>query len=308
MESLVGMRIVLSWGATPYDLDSRLIYRSKNGAEQHIDYSIKDGIGAHLDVDDTDSFGPETITITKIQPNQSYIYAVSDYSNHDIPRSRALSRSGAKVFVYTGRSLVKTYSVPLDREGNIWTVFRIEQNGQITDLNAINGVAYLGKLSGGTISRDSYDARRNKIPSIRREFADNAALSRTISASINPAAIEQNSLGEKAYHNGDIELSIDYYKNAVEIDPNFAQAYSNMGLSYLKLNRFSESIWANRNAISLASGEGANIVRASSYYNIARLYEQDKEYSEALRYYELAKSANNNPTYDKAIARVKAKR
>ncbi|MDR0747432.1 MAG: tetratricopeptide repeat protein [Helicobacteraceae bacterium] len=295
MKSLDGMRIVLSWGAAPKDLDSRLIYKAVNGVEQHIYYDNRNGVGADLDVDDIDSFGPETITITKLQSSQSYIYAVTDYSNFDKPKSRALSNSGAKVFVYTGQSLVKTYNVPLNQAGNIWTVFRVDPNGQITDLNAINGFKY-------------FDSQRNKLVSMIRQFADSAALSRTINDSVNPAAIEQNRLGENAYHSGNIEGSIGFYQNAVAYDPNFAQAYSNMGLSYLKLNRFSESIWANRNAISLASGEGANIVRASSYYNIARLYEQDKIFAEALRYYELAKSENDNPTYDKAIARVKAKR
>ncbi|MDR2639014.1 MAG: tetratricopeptide repeat protein [Helicobacteraceae bacterium] len=290
MKSLDGMRIVLSWGATPADLDSHLVYKA-SGGDQHIYFGEKKGVGANLDVDDTTSYGPETITINKLQPNQTYIYAVADYTNKGNPQRRALAGSGAKVFVYTGQSLVKTYNVPLDLAGNVWTVFRVDPNGQITDLNAINGLAY----TAGALS-DSI-----------RGFSDSAALNRTINASINPAAIEQNRLGEKAYHGGDIEGSINYYKNAVDIDPNFAQAYSNMGLSYLKLNRFSESIWANRNAISFAGGEGGNIVRASSYYNIARLYEQDKNFSEALRYYELAKSENNNATYDKAIARVKAK-
>ncbi|MBM4779682.1 MAG: hypothetical protein GQE15_18415 [Archangiaceae bacterium] len=38
------------------------------------------------------------------------------------------------------------------------------------------------------------------------------------------------------------------------------------------LNRNGEPLWANRKAIALASDADANVVRASSYYNIARIY------------------------------------
>jgi tetratricopeptide (TPR) repeat protein len=286
MKTLDGMRIVLSWGAQPRDLDAHLFF-----GDGHVYFNNKRGLNAYLDVDDTDSYGPETITIEKIRPNETYIYAVADYTNSDVPSTYALSHSGAKVFVYAGRSLVKTYNVPQDLRGNVWTVFKIEPNGQITDLNAINGVFY-----------DPVG-----LPIFVKEFANNVEVLRHIYDSIAPEAVDMNNLGEKAYHAGDIDTSIRYYQQAVNIDPNYAQAYSNMGLSYLKLNRFSESIWANRNAIARANGGDANTVRASSYYNIARLYERDKNYKDALRYYQFAKAENANPVYDKAIARMQSK-
>jgi hypothetical protein len=295
MKSLDGMRIVLSWGAAPDDLDSHLLY----GVNGHIFFDDKSGRGAKLDVDDTDSFGPETITIENLQPNQTYIYAVADYTNAGKPRASALSRSGAKVFVYAGSSLLKTYGVPRDRdlEGNVWMVFRIDPNGQITDLDAINGVNYYGGVN------EVKSALASKI----RQFADGAAITKAVGASAVKEAEELNKLGEKAYHAGDIEGSIYFYQAAARLDPTFAQAYSNMGLSYRKLNRFSESMWANRKALSLANGDDARIVRASSFYEIARLYEQNKDFALSIRYYEQAKSENDNPAYDKAIARVKVK-
>ncbi|MCW8631650.1 hypothetical protein OQH38_16240, partial [Acinetobacter baumannii] len=55
---LGSMRIVLTWGEKPLDLDSHLNY-----SNQHIYWSNKEGHQANLDVDDRDSYGPETITI-----------------------------------------------------------------------------------------------------------------------------------------------------------------------------------------------------------------------------------------------------
>lgn len=52
------IRIVLSWGLDPRDLDSHL---TGNGI--HVYYSNKNAQGINLDVDDVSGYGPETITI-----------------------------------------------------------------------------------------------------------------------------------------------------------------------------------------------------------------------------------------------------
>ncbi len=100
MTSLDGMRVVLSWGEKPFDLDSHLIFPGG-----HIYFDSKEGTDANLDVDDTDSYGPETVTISKKHFGESYIYAVQDYSNKGLPNSNYLSASKARVFVYVGSSL-----------------------------------------------------------------------------------------------------------------------------------------------------------------------------------------------------------
>jgi hypothetical protein len=45
-------------------------------------------------------------------------------------------------------------------------------------------------------------------------------------------------------------------------------------------------------------------VRASSYYNIGRLYEDASRFSDALTNYRAAKREKANAAYDSAIARV----
>lgn len=126
MTNLDGLRVVLTWGATPRDLDSHMIFPGNN-----IYFGSKQGTDAHLDVDDTTSYGPETITLEKKHYGESYVYAVHDFSNGGNPSSRALSDSQAKVFVYMGQSLVRTYYVPQNRSGNLWTVFRMTGSGDL---------------------------------------------------------------------------------------------------------------------------------------------------------------------------------
>ncbi|MGL9551353.1 hypothetical protein QWJ20_04240 [Pectobacterium sp. S5] len=286
MKSLDGMRIVLTWGEKPADLDSHLIYPGN-----HIYFSHKKGRDANLDVDDTDSFGPETITIDKKRLGESYIYAVHDYSNGDKANSLALSASSAKVFVYVGSSQVRSYSVPLNKTGNIWTVFRLNPNGDFEDINAV-GEADFSKVKDSDVLPMVLNPAQTTV-----SVTGNAALAKNL-----------NRDGEAAYGRGELEQATTLFLAAIDQDSAFGQAYSNLGLTYQKRGNIAEAIWANRKAIALANGSNAATTRASSYYNIAKIYENAGQFSDALQHYELARSEKSNTVYDKAIERMKAKR
>ena len=97
---------------------------------------------ATLDVDDVDSFGPETITLTlsgEIATDGVFRYLVHNYSNLYDPLSEELSLSGASVRIYKGNNLVRTYNVPVNMEGTLWTVFEIRDG----NLYQINTITYL---------------------------------------------------------------------------------------------------------------------------------------------------------------------
>jgi hypothetical protein len=132
------VRIVLTWGETPWDLDSHLFtpYDSAFGDNTyHIWYGNKtDAVGNNLDVDDTDSYGPETMTIPVLR-NGLYKYYVADFTNciRDNPTSYDLSYSGAMVNVYTSNGLTATFTVPVNTPGVIWEVFEI-RNGSIVPI------------------------------------------------------------------------------------------------------------------------------------------------------------------------------
>lgn len=283
MEDLDGMRIVLSWGRSPSDLDSHLSYPNN-----HICYYHKEGTNANLDVDDTDSFGPETITIEKRTPNQKYIYAVHDFSDKDRIDNETLSNiSNAKVFVYIGNTLIKSYDVPKRKKGTVWVVFMIDESGNIVDINNFE-------------NSNSWEGVRSLLSNYRYSSTS----SNSITENDRQRALEINKKGENYYHNGSLEQAINYYQQALEYNPFDGQIYSNLGLAFSKIGRNAEAIWANREAIKFAND---NTVKASSYYNIAKIYENSGQYSSALSHYNLAKENKENPVYDKAILRVKAK-
>jgi len=124
------LRAVLTWGKTPYDLDSHLTGPTPDGNKFHIYYSRKnsyyeDVIYNTLDVDDVDSFGPETVTINKLVDG-TYNYYVHDFTNRDVTTSPQLSLSNAVVQVYDnhGKTL-KTFNVPVGGKGTVWHVFTL---------------------------------------------------------------------------------------------------------------------------------------------------------------------------------------
>ncbi len=283
MQSLDGMRVVLSWGQTPTDLDSHIVYPGN-----HIYFQAQQGLDANLDVDDTDSFGPETITLEKKHFGETYVYAVRDFTNGSRAMASDLSNSQAKVFVYVGQSLVRTYYVPKNQVGNLWTVFRITGAGEFQDINSFADVN--GDALGGVLQPLQDDAQ--------------VINPQAVSAAAQGTAKALNVKGEAAYHDSDLEQAIDFYRQAIELNNAYGQAYSNLGLAYQKAGRTAEAIWANRKAIGLASGATAATVRASSYYNIARIYEAAGQRDDALSQYQLAKQQKANPVYDKAIERL----
>lgn len=284
MKNLDGMRVVLTWGAEPQDLDSHISYPGN-----HIFWNSKNGTDGKLDVDDRDGFGPETITLTKKHEGETYVYSVHDYSDVNAPGTDALSKSEAKVFVYVGQSLVRTYYVPTGKKGNLWTVFRITGEGEFQDINSIRGVNANPATIGSEVASYGNDATRvvaeNRTSDTVRAKAKNVA-------------------GEKAYREGRLDDAISLFQEATELDGSYGQAYGNLGLVYQKAGRSAEAIWANRKALALASGPNAATIRAGAYYNIGRIYEDANELSEALTAYMAARAEKANPVYDNAVERL----
>lgn len=282
LKNLNSMRIVLNWGENPSDLDSHLSYKN-----QHIYWDKKQGLSANLDVDDTDSYGPETVTIEKRLENQYYVYSVHDFSDRESPDTRNLANSQAKVMVYAGESLIRSYYVPTGKAGNLWTVFRISPEGEIQDINQISGTRAGADRIGSTVS--TYQNQATRVNQV------------AVSASDQARAKTLNLKADQAYKNNQFEQAAILYQQSIDYNPNVGQTYSNLAVSYQKLNRSSEALWANQKAIALATN---NNTKAYSYYNIGRIYENNQDYAEALRHYQQANQFKPSPAYDEAIRRV----
>ncbi|MFP4698504.1 MAG: S-layer homology domain-containing protein [Eubacteriales bacterium] len=132
------IRIVLTWGDTPRDLDSHLTGPTEDESRFHIYFVYKEyGDYANLDLDDINCYGPETTTIVQ-QTNGIYRFTVHDYTNEEAEYSTDLANSDATVKIYRGEYLIKTYHVPNDQDGIVWNVFELNGN----ELNSINQMSY----------------------------------------------------------------------------------------------------------------------------------------------------------------------
>ncbi|XKH50521.1 cell wall-binding repeat-containing protein [Chryseomicrobium palamuruense] len=134
------LRVVLTWGEYPRDLDSHLKGTFNSGESFHIYFANKSYYGdsfleAFLDIDDTDSFGPETVTLYSPRDGK-FEYFVHDYSAYNDTTSNELSSSEATVHVYSENRLVRTFYVPTNKTGIIWNVFKLE-NGIIIPVNTL---------------------------------------------------------------------------------------------------------------------------------------------------------------------------
>lgn len=134
-------RIVMTWGNVPEDLDAHLRGISTLGEDVHIYYKSRDGEGCHMDIDDSDYYGPETVTITFLNSLSGLRYAVHNFTDKDCEKfgtnADALARSNVVVKVYKGDTLVKTYRVPANIKGTLWTVFAMDAEGNLMDINAM---------------------------------------------------------------------------------------------------------------------------------------------------------------------------
>jgi tetratricopeptide (TPR) repeat protein len=233
-QRLDAFRVVLNWGQTPSDLDLHAVYE-----DNHVFFQKKQGADAFLDVDDTNGSGPETLTVNKRRAGAKYVFAIHNYSAGGKYGTDALSNtSQAKVFVYVGESLIKSYYVPTQRKGALWVLFAIDEDGAFTDIDNVVDIAennriqpYLRQLT-----------QRTNFGFPTRSSANNVA-----------SAKELNRQGEEALNADRAEQAVELFRQATALDPNLGAAYTNLSKAYAKLSRTAEATWAERKAKDLAS-------------------------------------------------------
>lgn len=149
------LRVVLSWGEKPKDLDLHMFgpsaldperryhiywwdpfYYGEYYDEENDEILENETILGNLDIDDVESYGPETITLQNILVNGMYSFYVHDFSNCSEYYSTELSKSNAKIQVYSENILVYTFNVPVNEEGTVWHVFDYDKaNNAIVPVN-----------------------------------------------------------------------------------------------------------------------------------------------------------------------------
>ncbi|MCK4762912.1 MAG: hypothetical protein KAW12_12015 [Candidatus Aminicenantes bacterium] len=127
-------RIVLQWDKYPRDLDSHLFLPRYPGLDRrHIYFprkkaSVSGRPAAILDVDDTSSYGPETVTITNVV-NGLFRYAVFHYAGS----GSIGGTSKAKITLYTHDKIqeneIREFTVPTGCSKKWWYVLDLKING-----------------------------------------------------------------------------------------------------------------------------------------------------------------------------------
>ena len=193
-------RIVLTWGEDPSDLDSHVVGALTSGNSFHVYYGDKSQYDGdlevcNLDLDDTTSYGPETITLNT-NNSAPYYYYVHRYAGDG-----TVSSSGAQIRVYHGADMVRTFNVPTGQgNGDYWNVFAVV-NGQIVVRNTITDGADIGYAGAPGIMTASLDEVVDKasIPSTDRNFTATAASGRNVSAAALDEAASQAGGGAAAH-------------------------------------------------------------------------------------------------------------
>jgi len=133
-------RIVLTWGSTPSDLDAHFTGPTSAGSRFHIYFGNKTSSGAssNLDVDDTSSYGPETVTITSLVDG-TYRYSVHNFTNQTTSGGSGIASSPTKVEIYNHYGLMQSFTAPtFTGNGNTWRVFELVASGTNVSINSIN--------------------------------------------------------------------------------------------------------------------------------------------------------------------------
>ncbi|SFV62139.1 T1SS secreted agglutinin RTX [hydrothermal vent metagenome] len=141
---------VLTWGNLPYDLDSHLYIAadSNNSQRTEVYYNNKyagtypddknnpcatAGTIASLDLDDTDSYGPETTTICTRYPYISHFF-VYNFSEDSYPEVSAKAKVVVRTTDGTTYEIVPPSTNP--NNYNYWKVFDIDPSGNIIPVSS----------------------------------------------------------------------------------------------------------------------------------------------------------------------------
>lgn len=113
--STAGISVKLTWGALPDDVDSYMAAPDGSVVSFRNQGSLSQAPYVALDVDDTDSFGPEVVTVTRLMPG-TYRYLVNNYSETFGP---GLTGSPVRVELNRGGALT-LFSPPAGEASNLW--------------------------------------------------------------------------------------------------------------------------------------------------------------------------------------------
>lgn len=157
-----------------------------------------------------------------------------------------------------------------------------------------NGIRCLGCFSGTYKIIDTENGNKEMIVDEYKKTID----------SITAKAFYLTVEGEGLYRMGKYQEAIRNFQKAIEIEEQYARAYSNLGIAYIRTEDYKKAIRMNEKAISCSNSD---TITASSYYNIALAYEKKEDWEKALSNYKNALDYRNHPLYRDGIERMKVR-
>jgi hypothetical protein len=132
-----GWRATVSWNAEPRDVDTHVFFGQNAGQQVYygrlsITAPGTGGVKVDLDRDDTNGYGPETVTFNKIGSCTGTGRCLVKYKIKKYSGSGSLLNGKPIVTVYRGNQVQATYNVnpPANLGRSLYTVFTIDARGQ----------------------------------------------------------------------------------------------------------------------------------------------------------------------------------
>lgn len=122
------------------------------------------------------------------------------------------------------------------------------------------------------------------------------AVQQNAQAQTSPEAIRSYNDGIEAYNHGDVPGALRRFDRAVQIDPNYAAAYYNMGSIYYQLKQYGDAADMFQKASTLSPTD------SQAKYNLALSLEKLSHNQEAVRV--LQQIPVNDPKYPQAKAKI----
>lgn len=97
------------------------------------------------------------------------------------------------------------------------------------------------------------------------------------------SAMAQNMLALKYFHAQKYHQAEEYYLNAIQMEPDFGIAYSNLCLCYKRMRQYKQAIECGQRVVELLGQSGDREHQANAYNSLALCYQRTARYKNAIR-------------------------
>ena len=125
-----------------------------------------------------------------------------------------------------------------------------------------------------------------------KEAEDTTVIKKSGSKRLSREEVEWFKKGYNASMAKKYDEAIEYYKKAIAINPNYADAHANLGVNYMQKGKFDEAISNLKEAIEI------DPMNAGAHFNLGLVYDKKGKVDEAIFEYE--KTLDIDPCFAKA--------